>query len=86
MFVFYPISTILLSFCMTKIWKWTKGSVFIAMWFHGLVNSLFGLVIENFDYGDLDSLIVYNIVIVILLISAAIYWIIDKFRYKDQSL
>jgi membrane protease YdiL (CAAX protease family) len=34
----YWIGVIAAAYTVTKIWRWSRGSVFLAIWFHGVVN------------------------------------------------
>ena len=71
----YPVSTVMLSFIMTKLWRWSNRSVFLAMWFHGLVNSLLGLMTdaEVFDFAGQSSVSVYLLILGILLVCCVLF-------------
>jgi hypothetical protein len=42
--VLYPISVIALSVMLSRIWRWSGGSVFVCILFHGTVNTTFQIV------------------------------------------
>ena len=71
----YPLSTVMLSFIMTKLWRWSNRSVFLAMWFHSLVNSLLGLMTdaEVFDFAERSSVSVYLLILGILLVCCVLF-------------
>ena len=79
-------STIFISYSMTKIWRWTRGSVFMAMWFHGIVNALAPLILKAFDFSDWPNLLIYNVVTGIFLITALVYGILDRYIGANPAL
>ncbi|MCG8385625.1 MAG: CPBP family intramembrane metalloprotease [Cytophagales bacterium] len=86
MCIFYPMSMIFISYSMTKIWKWTRGSVFMAMWFHGIVNVLAALILRAFDFNDWPNLLTYNVITGIFLITALVYGILDRYIGTNPAL
>ena len=71
----YPLSAVMLSFIMTKLWRWSNRSVFLAMWFHSLVNSLLGLMTtdaEVFDFAGQSSVSVYVLILGILMVCCVL--------------
>lgn len=76
----YPVTLIALSFAMTKLYHWTKGSVFAAILMHGAVNFSTAQLIdpEAFVFGSRSSLQVYLTAVGAFLLLAAVFWLLDK--------
>jgi membrane protease YdiL (CAAX protease family) len=79
----YPLLAILLTTMMTNFWKWTNGSIFIAIWVHSIVNELLtyggnGIWLEDYSTIQLNliSLVIFGLV---ALISSLV------FRKKGES-
>jgi len=70
--VLYPISTILVSFAMGHLWRWSNGSVFIAMYFHGVLNTTAVHLTRGnwWDFGDLTAVQVYLGMLAIFALTA----------------
>lgn len=70
--VLYPISTILVSFAMGHLWRWSDGSLFIAIYFHGVLNTTaVNLTRGNWwDFGDLTAVQVYLGILAIFALTA----------------
>jgi len=73
-FLLYPISTILIAYFMSIVAELTKGSVFIAIWVHGIVNSVLGYASNNqvWNLTGNSPLHIYLLIIVGLLLSCII--------------
>jgi membrane protease YdiL (CAAX protease family) len=69
----YPISTILASFIMAHLWRWSKGSLFIAIFFHAVMNTTANYLVSTgwWDFGDLTPLQSYLIILVIFALMAS---------------
>ena len=85
--ILYPISTIFLSFMMTKVWKWSKQSVFLCMWFHGLINTLLGMMPDRelFNFEDYSTLSIYLLILGLLLVGCFTFEIIDRKIMKTTT-
>lgn len=73
-FLLYPISTILIAYFMSIVAELTRGSVFIAIWLHGIVNSVLGYA-SNYQVWNLtgkSSLHMYLLILFGLLLSCII--------------
>lgn len=70
----YPISTILIAYFMTKVWHLSRGSVFIAIWVHGIVNVALGYISNNeiWKLSQLTPKAFYLIVLLGLLLTCII--------------
>lgn len=63
----YPLSTILIAFSMGHLWRWSRGSLFIAVFFHAVVNTTAEYLMSAtwWDFADLSSLRRYLIVLAV---------------------
>ncbi|MCX5800857.1 MAG: CPBP family intramembrane metalloprotease [Candidatus Eisenbacteria bacterium] len=70
--VLYPISTILLAFIMGHLWRWSNGSLFIAIFFHAVLNTTaVNLTRDNWwDFGDLTAVQIYLSILAIFALTA----------------
>jgi len=73
-FLLYPISTILIAYFMSIVAELTNGSVFIAIWVHGIVNSTLGYVSNNqvWNLTGISSFHIYLLILFGLLLSCII--------------
>lgn len=85
--VLYPISTILIAFIMGHLWRWSNGSLFIAMFFHAVLNtSAVNLMRENWwDFGDLTALQIYLIVLAIFALTACATELISRTLFRESA-
>lgn len=76
----YPLSLTLIAFIMTKIAKWTRGSVFIAIWFHGIINVTLSYMTSEklWNLSGNSPLQQYLIVLLILFVGCIVYNYIDN--------
>lgn len=74
--VLYPISLIALSVMLSRLWKWSNGSVFICILFHGVVNTTFQIVDKvSTPYSALVSFVMLDL---LLWIAALIFVALDR--------
>ena len=68
----YPISTILIAFIMGHLWRWSNGSLFVAIFFHAVLNTTaVNLMRENWwDFGGRTALQIYAIILAIFALTA----------------
>lgn len=72
--VLYPVFTILLAFTMGHLWSWSKGSLFIAIFFHAVSNMTVDIYLLNarwWDFGDLTQLQIYLIILLAFALMAS---------------
>jgi membrane protease YdiL (CAAX protease family) len=72
--VLYPVFTILLAFTMGHLWCWSKGSLFIAIFFHAVSNMTVDIYLLNarwWDFGDLTHLQIYLIILLVFALMAS---------------
>ncbi|HEX2995293.1 MAG TPA: hypothetical protein VHP14_10730, partial [Anaerolineales bacterium] len=76
----YPVSTISIAYVMTKLYRWGRGSVLIAILYHGSVNYAVGYIQER-DLWNLDTLSPLQlewIVIGLFVLTAFVFWLFPK--------
>ena len=62
--VLYLISLIALSVILSRLWRWSKGSVFICILFHGVVNTTFQIVDKvSTPYSALVSFVMLDLLL-----------------------
>jgi len=85
--VLYPISTILIAFIMGHLWRWSNGSLFIAMFFHAVLNtSAVNLMRKNWwDFGGLTALRIYLIVLAIFALTACATELISRTLFRESA-
>lgn len=68
----YPVSTISIAYVMTKLHHWGRGSVLIAILYHGIVNYAVGYIQER-DLWNLDHLspLQLNVIVIGLFVLTA---------------
>ncbi|MBN1915645.1 CPBP family intramembrane metalloprotease [Candidatus Dojkabacteria bacterium] len=82
----YPFGTICLAYIMTKLHRWSGGSIFLAILFHGVVN----YAMDSKEFWDLDKVSQIKYVLLgylVMLTTAAIFWGVDliKKRYLIKN-
>ncbi len=70
--VLYPVSTILIAFVMGHLWRWSHGSVFLAIMFHATLNTMaVDLMRENWwDFGGWSPLRIYLVILAVFALTA----------------
>lgn len=72
----YPFSTIAIAYVMTRLYHWSRGSVLIAILYHGIVNYAIGYIQKaNLWQIDRFSPLWLEIIIIgLFIITATIFW------------
>lgn len=85
--VLYPISTILIAFIMGHLWRWSNGSLFIAIFFHAVLNtSAVNLMRDNWwDFGDLTALQIYLIILAIFALTACATELASRTMFRESA-
>ncbi len=87
--VLYPLSTILVAFSMGHLWRWSKGSVFVAMCFHAVLNTTaVNLTRDNWwDFGNLTAVQIYLAILAVFALTACGTQVLSRmvFRQPDQA-
>lgn len=50
----YAIGVVALAYAFTKVWRWSRGSLFLVIWFHGIVNFSANYAVDR-RVWDLDA-------------------------------
>ncbi len=87
-FVLYPVSVILLAYFMTKVWRMTRGSVFIAIWIHGIINFCFSYLPNRkiWDLSQFSNVQVNLITIGGLLLCCIVIHFLSSWAYSDKTM
>jgi CAAX protease family protein len=85
--VLYPISTILVAFTMGHLWRWSHGSLFIAMCFHGVLNTTAVNLMRNnwWDFGDLAAVQIYLIILAIFALTACATYSLSRMVFRQPE-
>lgn len=74
--VLYPISLIALSVMLSRLWRWSGGSVFVCILFHGVVNTTFQITDKvSTPYSGLISFVMLDL---LLWVAALIFIAFDR--------
>lgn len=76
----YLVGVISVTYIITKIWRWSHGSVFLAIWFHGIVNYIasYAFAEEIWDVGNFSSLQLDVLQSVVFVVTALIVAIVGR--------
>lgn len=77
----YPVFTLLLAFTMGHLWRWSRGSLFVAIFFHAVSNMTVDIYLLNsnwWDFGDLTRLQVYLVVLLIFALMAGVTELLSR--------
>lgn len=82
--VLYPVSTILIAFVMGHLWRWSHGSLFVAILFHAVLNTVtVDLMRENWwDYGAFSALQIYLVILAIFALTAGAVEILARTVFR----
>jgi uncharacterized protein len=69
--ILYPVSLILIAFTMGHLWRWSKGSLFITIFFHAIVN-ITATALTNSEWWNLSGYSATQIYVTILVLFAII--------------
>jgi len=85
--VLYPISVVLIAFIMGHLWRWSHGSLFIAIFFHGVLNTTaVNLMRDNWwDFGDLSAVQIYLIILAIFALTACASEILSRTVFRQAA-
>jgi len=85
--VLYPISTILIAFIMGHLWRWSNGSLFIAIFFHAVLNTTaVNLTRDNWwSLGDLSAVRVYLIILGIFALTACATELLSRRAFRESK-
>ena len=85
--VLYPISTILIAFIMGHLWRWSNGSLFIAMFFHAALNTTAANLMRDnwWNFGDLTALQIYVIILAILALTACVAELLSRMMFRKAA-
>ena len=80
----YPISTILIAFIMGHLWRWSNGSLFVAIFFHAVVNTMaVDLTRDNWwDFGTYSALQIYLVILAIFALTACAVEVLDRTVFR----
>ena len=72
---------------MTKLWHWTRGSVFTAVLMHAALNFATARLIDSsrFDLLSRSSLSLYLTVIAAFAALALVFWALDIWVFRAQQ-
>ncbi len=85
----YPVFTILLTFTMGRLWRWSKGSLFIAIFFHAVSNMTVDIYLLNakwWDFGDLTQLQIYLIILLVFALMASATELLSRTVFLDRKV
>ena len=85
--VLYPISSILTAFTMGHLWRWSNGSLFIAMCFHAVLNTTAVNLMRNnwWDFGDLTAVQIYLIILVVFALMACATQVLSRMMFRQSK-
>ncbi len=81
--VLYPISTVALAVMLSKLWKWSNGSVFICILFHGVVNASFQILDKlTTPYSAVISFVMIDL---LMWVAALIFVLLDRYTFRPVN-
>ena len=85
--VLFPISTILIAFIMGHLWRWSNGSLFIAIFFHAVLNTTaVNLTRDNWwSLGDLSPVRVYLIILAVFALTACATELLSRRAFRQSQ-
>jgi membrane protease YdiL (CAAX protease family) len=80
----YPFSTIAIAYMMTKLHHWSRGSLWIAILYHGIVNYATGYVMEAhlWQIERFSPVWLEIIVIGLMILTAFVFWFLSKTVFR----
>ena len=84
----YPFSTIAIAYVMTKLHHWGRGSVLIAILYHGIINYATGYVMEAhlWQIERFSPMWLEIIVIGLMILTAFVFWLLSKTVFRKFSV
>ena len=85
--VLYPISTILIAFIMGHLWRWSSGSLFMAIFFHAVLNTTAANLMRDnwWNFGDLTALQIYVVILAILALTACVAELLSPMMFRKAA-
>ena len=80
--VLYPISLVALAVMLSRLWRWSGGSVFICIWFHGVINMTFQVV--DHVSTPYSSVVTFALLDVLLWVAAMVFVLLDRFVFERR--
>ena len=82
----YPASTILISYAMGHLWRWSGGSTFIAIFSHAVMNQTASYLLSAklWDFGALTVLQGYLLVLTAFALMAALCEVLSRTAFKES--
>ena len=75
----YAVVVCLLAYMMTRLFQWSRGNTLMAIWFHGIVNSVMPLMASDvWDLGEMTPLQESALTIAPLLLASLIIWVLGR--------
>jgi len=83
--VLYPVSMILAAFIMGHLWRWSRGSIFIAIFFHAVLNTAArDLTRDNWwNFGDRGAVQIYLAILVIFALTACLAELLERTVFRS---
>jgi membrane protease YdiL (CAAX protease family) len=83
----YPISTILVAFTMGHLWRWSNGSLFIAICFHAVLNTTaVNLMRRNWwDFGGLTAVQIYLGILAVFALTACATHLLSRTVFRQSE-
>ena len=85
--VLYPLSIIPIAFIMGHLWRWSNGSLFIAIFFHGVLNTTAANLMRDnwWNFGGLTALQIYVIILVIFALTACAAELLSRMVFRKAA-
>lgn len=85
--VLYPLSTILIAFSMGHLWRWSHGSVFVAVCFHAVLNTTAAnLTRKNWwDFKELTQVQIYLAILAVFALTAVGTQLLSRLVFHQRE-
>jgi uncharacterized protein len=81
--ILYPISVIALTVMLSRLWKWSGGSIFICILFHGVINTTFQIVDKvSTPYSALMTFVMLDLM---LWLVALVFVVLDRSIFAHNA-
>lgn len=87
--VLYPVFTILLAFIMGHLWRWSNGSLLIAVFFHAVSNMTVDVYLMNanwWDFGGRTPLQIYLTILLVFVLMASVTELLSRRMFTRPYL
>ena len=83
----YPLTLVALSYALTKLWRWSRGSVLIAVLFHAVVNFSAAQLLDpaRFSLGGYGPNGVVLVSLILFAVLAAFFWALSRTVFSEQE-